>query len=286
MKIDEQEVIRVTEILDHPEVPNVRSTITKENTKELQKSIKERGVKNPIVVFKQDDKYYIVSGFRRRFALLNLHEEDPKNKQFLEISVIVRKYNRDNLINEALFDNFIENVQREDVAGIDLAERLKMLIDKGINKLELQKQLSKSITWINETLKFLEDANQDVKDMVRSGKISLDEGKKLGKLPKESQTVVAAGLAHVNETGDKKRKKEIKDAVERATRVRSGKSPSKKLISKIRDQLSVLLKVTTDPKEKSAFKNTFAILEWVLGNTDKVINLDPYLKKYNVEDTD
>jgi ParB-like chromosome segregation protein Spo0J len=218
--------------------------------------------------------------------LLNLHEEFPTEKRFLEISVIVRKYNKDNLINEALFDNFIENVQREDVAGIDLAERLKMLIDKGINKNELQKQLSKSITWINETLKFLEDANQDVKDMVRAGDISLDEGKKLGKLPKESQTVVAAGLAHVNKTGDKKRKKEIKDAVERATRVRSGKSPSKKLISKIRDQLSVLLKVTTDPKEKSAFKNTFAILEWVLGNTDKVINLDPYLKKYNVEDPD
>jgi len=153
----------------------------------------------------------------------------------------------------------IENAQRQDVNGWDMAQRLKMLLDNDIGKQEICKHIGKSITWVNDVLKVLE-ADPEVQKQVKKGGISLDEAKKTAKLPPAAQKTVAKGLAAAKKSGDKKTTRAIKKGIDQATRVRSNVMPSKKEIKKNKNILGAVL-----PLMKSD-KDTFETDEWFILN--------------------
>lgn len=278
------EYVDVSKIQDHPEVPNIRKEVTKADVKELMASIKEKGVQNPITCFKKDNIYYLVSGWRRRKAVQEITKEDPKASPL--IPVLLKQYAEKTIVRDALFDNMIENIQRKDVNPLDQANRIKMLMDQGMNKLNICKEIGKSITWVNDTLNVL-DADPEVREKIRSGEITMSDAKGIAKLPSETQATVAKGLAAAKKTGDKSATQKIQRGVDEATRTRSHAMPTKKEIKYNKNVLTEILMAMKAAKEEDTkqyyvLSGCLLIAEWVLGERGET-NFGKYVKKYNLE---
>jgi len=274
--------IQIDSIEIHPDVPNIRTKIRKDDIKDLMSSIKESGLKSPITVFEEGEKYFLVSGERRLESFRELSKEDPK--KYKTITAIVQKYED---ISQALFDNTIENIQREDVNGFDLAKRIQMLLDKGIGKNEITKRLGKSITWVNDALKLL-SADPEVQKQVADNNITFDEGKKIAKLPQDVQSAVAESLATVKSSGNKKATRTLKKSIDQATRVRSSVMPGKKEISANKEKLFKIIEAMkkTDDKDSKQYyglQGVLMALRWVVGEETE-LKLDGLMKKYGIKE--
>ena len=86
-----------------------RKTFNKEQMEELTNSIKERGIIQPIIVRKNNDKFEIIAGERRWRA--------AQIAQLHEVPAVIRNFND----TEALEIAIIENVQRSDLSQIEEA---------------------------------------------------------------------------------------------------------------------------------------------------------------------
>lgn len=283
----------------HPDVKNVRLKVLKADCRELMNSIRERGIQNPITCFFLEDKTFLVSGERRLASMRWLREEDPKDPDFRTIPVLYKDYGKDpkQIITDALYDNFIENVQRRNLNGYDMAMRLAFLIkEKGKKKSDLVKEIGKSLTWINEVLKFL-DADPEVQRAVRDGDLSLDEGKKVAKLKsKEVQAKVATGLAAAKteaKAGGEKGKKgraavrAVKAKMDATTRPLSHPAAKKMDIRRTKNTVFVILEEMSKAKHKNTkaflmYSGFLNALNFVLGVTPALAT-DKFLKKYKVD---
>jgi ParB family transcriptional regulator, chromosome partitioning protein len=93
-----------------------RKTFYQDSLEELSRSIKERGVLEPIVVRPKDGKYEIVMGERRyRASML---------AGLTQIPAIVRELNDQDAKSDALLENF----QREDLNPVERANAIKELL--------------------------------------------------------------------------------------------------------------------------------------------------------------
>ena len=246
--------VRTEQIEIHPDIPNIRTKILKSDLKDLMASIREGGVRTPVSLFRFEGKLYLVSGERRLRSVQLLESEDPS--RFKTIPAVIKELkNKEEFIRSGLFENMIENIQREDVSGLDLASRIKMLIEKKYNKKEICKKIGKSYTWVEQSLKFIEEAAEGLKDQVKEGDLSLDEAKRVSRLPKENQEIVGKGLAKAKKDGDKKTVKKIKKGLDQATRVRSNIMLQKKEVRRYANTLSVVLGEMAKDEE---FKDTKA----------------------------
>ena len=144
-----------------------RKNFKQEQMEELTNSIKERGIIQPIVVRKKDDKYEIVAGERRWQAAQNagLHE------------VPVVEIQADDL--KSLEFAIVENVQRDDLNPIEEANGYKRLIDEfQYDQDKVAKFIGKSRTHIANSLRLLSLPN-DVVKLIEELKISQGHAKVL-----------------------------------------------------------------------------------------------------------
>lgn len=289
--MDKIEQVEITKIERHPDVPNVRSKISKNECSDLMKSIKVSGVKNPLACFRLNGNIYLVEGERRLSSVRWLAEDEPNNTEFKRVPVIFREYGNDEkeLIKQALFDNLVENIQREDLNGYDLASRLQQMLDHGMTKEQIGKSIGKSITWINESLNFLK-SDEEIKKGVMDGKLTLDEGKKLAKLPKEHQGIVAKGLIEAKSIGDRESVKKIKKGTKAATSKEGIEAPGKKEIQFYRNAMMTTLSCVRD-KEGANDKSKRQIilgamvtaLDWVLGRSKGLLDLSAVFAEFGIE---
>lgn len=281
------EKVKTSLIEIHPEIPNIRTNIKKSDLKDLMASIREGGVRTPISLFRFEDKLYLISGERRLRSVQFLESEDPS--RFKTIPAVTRDIkSKAEFVRAGLFENMIENIQREDVSGLDLAGRIKMLIERGYNKKEICKKIGKSYTWVEQSLKFIEDAAPGLKDQVKEGKLSLDEAKRVARLPKDKQEVVGRGLARAKGDGDKKSVKKIKKGIDQATRVRSNVMLQKKDIRRYANTLSSILgemakdQEYKDKRPHDVMSGALNAFKCVLGEY-RDMTFSKWLKRYNLE---
>ena len=128
---------------------------------ELAASINENGIVQPITVTKKDGKYELVAGERRLRAarLINLRT----------IPVYVIKVDGD----ESLLQlSLIENIQREDLNPIDLAEAYSELVEHyRLSHSEIADRVGKDRSTVANFLRLL-ILPKEVKDSLRAGEIS------------------------------------------------------------------------------------------------------------------
>ena len=147
-----------------------RKIFNKEKLEELTKSIKERGIIQPIVVRKSsdhDNKFEIIAGERRWQAAQNagLHE------------VPIVEVEADNL--KSLEFAIVENVQRTDLNPIEEAEGYKRLIDEfGYDQDKVSKFIGKSRTHVTNFLRLL-SLPKEVISLLEENKISQGHAKVL-----------------------------------------------------------------------------------------------------------
>ena len=147
-----------------------RKKFEKESLEELTKSIKERGIIQPLIVRiseNQKNKYELIAGERRLQAsqAAGLHEVpviiiDADNLKSLELAII-------------------ENVQRKDLNVIEEAQGYKRLIEEfGYDQEKVSKFIGKSRSHITNSLRIL-SLPRTVIELIENEKLTLGHAKVL-----------------------------------------------------------------------------------------------------------
>ncbi len=144
-----------------------RKTFDEESLNDLEKSIKERGIIQPIIVRRSDDKskYEIIAGERRWLAAqkAGLHE----------VPVVVTE--ADDL--KSLEFAIVENVQRNDLNPLEEAQGYQRLInDFSYDQEKVSKFIGKSRSYITNCLRIL-TLPSDVLDLIQKKKLSTGHAK-------------------------------------------------------------------------------------------------------------
>jgi ParB family transcriptional regulator, chromosome partitioning protein len=131
-------LIELTKIRPNPDQP--RKTFDEESLEELAQSIQKHGQLQPIVLKKDDDEdMYILAAGERRFRA---HQRLGMTHIYAVLT--------DGSLDEI---SLIENVQREDLHPLELAEYLdKMMKNHSWNQVELSNVIGKARKTINEVL--------------------------------------------------------------------------------------------------------------------------------------
>lgn len=144
-----------------------RTEFDREALESLAQSIKEKGVLQPLLVRKKNDKYEIIAG-ERRWRAAQLAGLD-------EVPVIVKDLNDSETLEIAL----IENLQRENLSAIEEAEGLNRLMSEYAYTQEIiGKVIGKSRSYIANTLRLL-GLPEEIKQLVKENKLSAGHARAL-----------------------------------------------------------------------------------------------------------
>jgi ParB family transcriptional regulator, chromosome partitioning protein len=144
-----------------------RSTFTDEPLEALATSIREVGVLQPIVVRQVGDGFELIAGERRLRA--------AKLAGLATIPAIVRESDDADALREAL----IENIHREDLNPVELAEAFRELLEElGLKQETLADRLGVSRSHIANTIRLLA-LPPEVQSLLAEGKIQAGHGRAL-----------------------------------------------------------------------------------------------------------
>lgn len=177
---DEEEIkeLPIAKLRVNPYQP--RKTFNEEALRELAESIKEHGVIQPIIVKKSIKDYEIVAG-ERRYRASKLAGKET-------IPCIIRNFTDEQMMEIAV----LENLQRENLNSIEEAMAYESLM-KNLNLTQEQvaKRVGKSRSYITNILGLLTLPEQ-VKELVRQGKITQSHARTLSKLESKEKIVELA----------------------------------------------------------------------------------------------
>ncbi len=165
--------IDLADIIPNPYQP--RKVFEDEALKELSTSILTHGLLQPIVVVVKDNGYMLIAGERRLRA--------SKLAGLNTIKAIVTDFAEDNLRELAL----LENIQRENLNPLELANSYKELIEQyGVTQDGLSEIIHKSRTQIANTIRLLK-LSKYVQELLNDNKISQGHAKTLIGLDEDKQ---------------------------------------------------------------------------------------------------
>lgn len=135
---------------------------------ELTRSIREKGVIQPIIVRKSEDGYELIAGERRLQA--------ARRAGLREIPALIREVrDRQDLLEIAL----IENIQREDLNPIDRARSYRRLIDEfGESQEDIAGRVGKDRSTIANTIRIL-DLPEEIRRMIEEGRLNFGQARAL-----------------------------------------------------------------------------------------------------------
>lgn len=166
----------------HPNRYQARKKFNTESLSELADSIKERGLLQPITVWKDmgDDYYELIAGERRWRA--------ARLAGMSEIDAIVRKDLDDE---QKLGFSLIENIQREDLNAVDTALAYRTLMKQfGASQTEIAKKVGKSKAAVSNTLRLLE-LEETILNSLQGGLISEGHARALLSIPDKPRRLEA-----------------------------------------------------------------------------------------------
>lgn len=142
------------------------------DTSDLEASIKEHGIINPVTVTPIADGYQLLAGFRRCFAAQHLgmdkvpcHVYDDNDTSLQEIQVT-------------------ENISRMDMTQVEECMAVAHLISKKNTPKTVARKFGKSLRWVLIRKK-IADAGEEALKMLADGKLELAAAAKLADLPDE-----------------------------------------------------------------------------------------------------
>lgn len=155
--------------------PRVR--FDEEKLSDLVKSIKEKGVIQPVLVRKSHDGYELIAGERRLRA--------AKRLNFEKIPAIVKEVSDIDMLEISL----IENIQREELNPIEEANAFERFVTEfKFTQDKIAQVLGKDKSTISNTLRLLSLPNK-IQDFVAKGAISAGHARALLSVPSESDQI-------------------------------------------------------------------------------------------------
>lgn len=216
--------ISLSDITPNPYQP--RKNFDEAALEELSESIKRHGLIQPVIVIQKDDGYMLLAGERRFRATKMLGES--------KIKAIVADIESKSLRELAL----IENIQREDLNPIELANSYKELIDEyKITQDGLASIIHKSRVQITNTMRLLNLSDQ-TKEYIKDGKLTQGHAK------------VVVGLESKDE----------KTAVDTIIGQRLSVRETENLVKKLKDKNIPKVKIKIDEEYSKQLENLKNIL--------------------------
>lgn len=135
---------------------------------DLKKSIREKGIIQPVLLRKIGDRFQLVAGERRVRAALDLGLKDipalikdiEKGEDILEISLI-------------------ENIQREDLNSLEKARGYKRLVDEfGLTQEQVAEKVSKNRATVANTMRLLE-LEEEIKSLIEDNRLNFGQARAL-----------------------------------------------------------------------------------------------------------
>ncbi len=177
-KLGEVVELKISDV--EPMLNQPRKVFDQKKLEELAASIKENGVIQPILVVKNESGYTIVAGERRWRA--------SKLAGLDKVPVIIKDYTDTKKKQVAL----IENIQREDLNIIEVAQALKELMDmEGYNVADVSRVTGKSVSGVSNTMRLLKLPNS-IQDKVLDGKLVEGQARALLAIENEEEQIKLA----------------------------------------------------------------------------------------------
>ncbi len=175
------EIIEIPLSQISPSQNQPRKIFNSQSLEALVASIKQRGVIQPIIVLKKSnfDEYEIVAGERRWRA--------AKKADLETIPAIIRDYDKSSRMAVAL----IENIQRDDLNPLEVAQAVRSLIEEcAMTHNQVAESIGRSRTTVSNLLRLL-DLTQEVKVMINSSLLEMGHARALLCLAPEKQSEAA-----------------------------------------------------------------------------------------------
>ncbi|MCK4755348.1 ParB/RepB/Spo0J family partition protein [candidate division WOR-3 bacterium] len=233
-----QEGYRMVSILDiKPNPYQPRAKIQESEIKDLILSIKEKGVIEPLIVRREDEKFVLAAGERRLRA--------AQLAGLKEVPVVIR-----DLTNQELLEiGLIENLHRKDLDPIEEANAYDELNKKfGLTHDQIAALVGKDRSTITNTLRLL-TLPKKIRNYLRSGKLSQGHARTLLSIEDEIKMLQIAERIVKEEISVRAAEALVK-RLQRKPRILPGPEKSANLLI-LEDELSKLLhtKVTIDWKK-------------------------------------
>jgi ParB family chromosome partitioning protein len=152
-----------------------RTIFEPDKLEELAQSIRSNGIVQPLIVQRSGDRYQLVAGERRWRA--------AKLAGLTELPVVIREFASERLLEIAL----IENIQREDLNPIELAQALDRLgREYGLSHEEIGSRTGKDRTTVTNLLRLLRLPNE-IQLLVAERRLSMGHARAILALPTEEQ---------------------------------------------------------------------------------------------------
>jgi len=157
--------VEIDEIRPNPFQPRMK--FDDQSIEELAQSIRESGVVQPIVVTPEEDYYKIIVGERRWRA--------SQKAGLRKMPVLIRNIPREKQLEISL----IENIHREELNPLEIAQAYQRLIDEGgYTQQEVADKVGKDRTSVTNYVRLLK-LPQEIQDHVNEGIISMGHARTL-----------------------------------------------------------------------------------------------------------
>lgn len=258
---DSQLVVEIDIDLIKPNPLQPRKKFDESSIAELADSIREYGILQPILVYEENNEFFLIAGERRLRA--------SKVAKRSSIKAIVVDIKPDKLREMAL----IENIQREDLNPIDLALSYNALIkDHNITQDELAAKVQKSRPQITNTLALLK-LPQKVQNLLIEGKISQGHAKILVNLNEKDLNLAVDSII-----GQKLSVSQSEKLVQKLKTSNDKNNAKIHTNSEISEALKTLSLAFRNLKIDSKIKGESLVLSFK--NKEKISNLVKTLEKY------
>jgi len=169
--------VEIDEIRPNPFQPRMK--FDDQSIEELAQSIKESGVVQPIIVTPEEDHYKIIVGERRWRA--------SQKAGLRKMPVLIRNIPREKQLEISL----IENIHREELNPLEIAQAYQRLIDEsGYTQQEIAEKVGKDRTSVTNYVRLLK-LPQEIQDHVNEGTLSMGHARTLLALEETSAQLFA-----------------------------------------------------------------------------------------------
>lgn len=159
-------ILPIEYLTPNPDQP--RKYFNKEELQDLAETISDKGILQPLIVTKKDEKKYIIVAGERRWRAAQL-------AQVHDLPVIVKKLTNEEIIEIAI----IENVQRSELMPLEEANGYYMLVKEyAYSHEKISKLVGKSRPHISNAIRLL-SLPREVKKLIESGDLSSGHARSL-----------------------------------------------------------------------------------------------------------
>jgi ParB family transcriptional regulator, chromosome partitioning protein len=220
-----------------------------EKIRELAESMRTSGIIQPVVVYKKEGRYYLVVGERRWRAAQTLKWE--------KIPAIVREIPEENIASDSL----IENIQREELNAIEIAEGIEALgKSSGYNQQMVADKLGMGRTTVTNFLRLLK-LPKSVQKSIINGEIDQGHGRALLSLPTDEQISEVSSLVIKKKLSVRQTEKLVHNCLrKKKLDIRTVDPDLQKIENRLTKLLSTRVKLSYKPSGKGKIEIFFPSL--------------------------